>query len=138
MALALLNGGGVSDVPEITREEMLAEINRSIGLAKEVLAKDVEREKALREQAQHYGDKALVIAAELIETKSQEHNNLLNEWRKERADYVTKKEARTQILFYVTIAGFFIVVLNLVIRYYAPTINPRSEQNQPPASVETR
>jgi hypothetical protein len=109
-------------MPEVTREEMFTEINRSIDHAKEVLAKDVERERDLRTQAQHYGDKALIIAADLIKTKADEHNNLLNEWRKERADYVTKKEVRTQILFYVSIGGFFIVVMNLILRVLTPTL----------------
>lgn len=100
-------------------------IDAEIDLLRGELRKETEK----RELTELLGGKALNKASEFITEKTEEHNNLLQEMRLDRANFVTKqdleKEKETQhktILFYISIGGFIIIVINLALRYIAPVL----------------
>lgn len=92
-----------------------------------LLRGELVKESALRELTERLGGEALKKASDFITEKTEEHNNLLSEMRLDRVTFVTKddleKEKATQhktILFYISIAGFVILIVQNVIRYMTP------------------
>lgn len=92
-----------------------------------LLRGELKKEAELRELTERLGNKALTKASDFITEKTEEHNNLLSEMRLDRANFVTKadleKEKENQhktILFYISIAGFLILIIQNVIRYVTP------------------
>lgn len=87
----------------------------------------ITHERELRELTERLGKTALDKAEAFITEKTEEHNNLLSEMRMDRANFVTKqdleKEKATQqktVLFYISIAGFIILIIQNAIRYLTP------------------
>lgn len=93
----------------------------------DLLRGELRKESELRSLTERLGGEALKKASEFITEKTEEHNNLLQEMRLDRANFVTKddleKEKATQhktILFYISIGGFIILVTQNIIRYFTP------------------
>lgn len=99
---------------------------------------EIKHERELRELTERLGGQALQKAEDFITEKTEEHNNLLSEMRLDRANFVTKldleKEKESQhksVLFYISIAGFLILIIQNVIRY----ITPEGRQAPTPVTV---
>lgn len=92
-----------------------------------LLRRELRAETELRELTERLGNKALDKASEFITEKTEEHNNLLQEMRLDRANFVTKADlekekatAQKSVLFYISIAGFLILIIQNAIRYLTP------------------
>ena len=101
----------------------------NLGAVEKRLLERLAHETELRELTERLGKTALDKAEAFITEKSEEHNNLLSEMRIERSNFVTKedleKEKETQhktILFYISIGGFIILIVQNFIRYFTPVI----------------
>lgn len=89
-----------------------------------LLRGELKKESELRGLTERLGGQALQKAEDFITEKTEEHNNLLQEMRLDRATFVTKgdlekeKQAqRSHMLFLISVGGFAVLIINLVIRF---------------------
>lgn len=95
----------------------------------ELLRGELVKEQDLRQLTERLGGQALQKAEDFITEKTEEHNNLLQEMRLDRATFVTKGDLekekaaqRSHMLFLISVGGFIILVLQNIIRWAAPTL----------------
>lgn len=93
----------------------------------DLLRRELITETELRQLTERLGGQALQKAEDFITEKTEEHNNLLQEMRLDRATFVTKgdlekeKQAqRSHMLFLMSVGGFIILVVQNIIRYFSP------------------
>lgn len=120
----------MGDEEKITRDALnRIEANAASNLQALAIRLDdeIKHERELRELTERLGGEALKKASDFITEKTEEHNNLLTEMRLDRADFVSKSDlekekatAQKTVLFYISIAGFIILIIQNIIRYITP------------------
>lgn len=97
-----------------------AEFAMQVKYEKQIADMRVEHERELRQLTERLKNDAIEKAEASIMEKSASHNDLLRKMETQQATYVTNASMRTTILFYVSLASFGVVLLNIALRFYLP------------------
>lgn len=104
-------------------------LEEKVNAEMKLMREELETECRLRTLTERLGKEALEKASSFITEKTEEHNNLLQEMRLDRANFVTKDDLekekaaqKSHMMFLISIGGFTVLVINFIVRWFVPVI----------------